>query len=49
MISERFLSSGELMTESDRLATHRRKHHNLGCALWHRPIRLRVLSRWPLM
>jgi len=41
-ISERLLSSRRLMMETDGLAAHRRKHHDLGCAHRHRPIRLGV-------
>jgi len=48
-ISERLLSSGRLMMESDGLAAHRRKHHNLGSAHWHLPVRLCVLPSWPLI
>jgi hypothetical protein len=48
-IFERLLSSCRLMMESDGLAAHRRKHHNLGSAHWHLPVRLRVLPSWPLI
>jgi hypothetical protein len=36
-------ASDRLMMENDGLAAHRRKHHNLGSAHWHLPVRLRVL------